>query len=57
MKQLRFWSREEGREEKLRWERLPEKSRHEIVAQFVRLIAESVIGTSRWAQNQEKEKR
>ena len=57
MKQLRLWSTEQSHEVRLRWERLPEKTREEVVAQFVRLVVESVVATSRWAREQEEEKR
>lgn len=59
MKQLRIWPDESARarEEATRWRRLPAKSREEVVVQFVRLIAESVIGANRRAEMQKEKRR
>lgn len=55
MKQASLWTSEGDRA--ATWNRLPEKVRAEIVAQFVRLVAISLIGAEENVQNPKKEKR
>jgi hypothetical protein len=57
MKQLRLWSAEEVREEKPQWDRLPGRSREQVVVQLVRLVVEAMVSTASRAAQGRKEKR